>query len=101
MQLPDSKQYVTINTPKGLYQYNRLPFGVASAPAIFQQYMDTLLQGLRGVSVYVDDILITGATVEEHLQNLERVLQKLQAAGLHHKCTFLQSSLKYLGHVIC
>ena len=42
--------------------------------------MDTLLQGLRGVSVYIDNILITAASKQEHLENLEAVLQKLQAA---------------------
>ena len=46
LELPldeESKQYVTVNTYKGIFQYNRLPFGVASVPAIFQRYMDTLL----------------------------------------------------------
>ena len=100
---PESRQVVTINTHRGLFQYNRLPFGVASAPAIFQRCMDTLLQGLRGVSVYIDDILITGASKQEHLENLEAVLQKLQAAGMRlnrSKCLFFQPSLEYLGHVI-
>ena len=80
LQLPldaDSKQYVTINTYKGLFQYNRLPFGVASPPAILQHCMDTLLQGMRGVSVYLNDIPIAGASMEENLENLEAVLQKL------------------------
>ena len=53
---PESKKYTTIKTHKGLSQYNRLPFGVASAPAIFQRFMDTLLQGIPNVSVYIDDI---------------------------------------------
>ena len=100
---PASKHYVTIKTQKGLFQYNRLPFGVASAPAIFQRYMDTLLQGMRGVSVYLDDILIAGASVDENLQNLEAVLQKLKDAGLRlnrSKCFFCHSSLEYLGHII-
>lgn len=106
LQLPlhaDSKQYVTINTHKGLFQYNRLPFGVASAPAIFQRYMETLLQGLKGTSVFIDDILVTGSTIEEHLQNLRRVLEKLQADDLclnRIKCFFLQPSLEHLGHII-
>ena len=74
LQLPlddESKKYTTINTHKGLFQYNRLPFGVASLPAIFQRTMDTLLQGIEGVSVYLDDILVTGPTEEEHLKTLE------------------------------
>ena len=53
-----------INTHMGLYHFNRLPFGVASAPAIFQCTMETLLRGLRGVSIYLDDILISGTTVQ-------------------------------------
>lgn len=39
----NSKKFVTINTPKGLYQFQRLPFGIASAPAIFQRVMDEVL----------------------------------------------------------
>ena len=106
LQLPldsASKPYVTINTHRGLFQYNRLPFGVASAPAIFQRYMDTLLQGMLGVSVYLDDILIAGATIDENLQTLEAVLQKLNDAGLRlnrSKCFFCHPSLQYLGHII-
>ena len=55
-----SRKYVTINTHKGLYHYNRLPFGVASAPAVFQQLMEQILKGLQGVACYLDDVLITG-----------------------------------------
>ena len=106
LQLPLSnaaKKYVTINTHKGLFQYNRLPFGIASAPAIFQRTMETLLRGQAGVSVYVDDILVTGATVEEHLRNLDAVLGILENAGLRlnkSKCFFLRSRIEYLGHII-
>ena len=65
------------------------------ARAIFQRFMDTLLQDLASVSVYFNDILITGSTLEEHLQHLQNVLVKLQAAGLHlncDKCSFVQPS---------
>lgn len=106
LQLPlseESQKYVTMNTHLGLFRYHRLPFGVSSAPAVFQRYMETLLRGLPGTAVYLDDILVTGATVEEHLKNLETVLEKLRVAGFtlnRRKCSFLQSRIEYLGHII-
>lgn len=62
LQEEESKKYTTINMHKGLYQYSRLPFGIASAPAIFQKTMDTILQGIPHVICYIDDILVTGAS---------------------------------------
>ncbi|CAB3981663.1 Hypothetical predicted protein [Paramuricea clavata] len=53
----ESKKYTTINTHKGLYQYNRLPFGISSAPGIFQRTLENSLQGIPSVIVRVDDIL--------------------------------------------
>ena len=106
LQLPlsdSSKQYVTINTHKGLFEFNRVPFGITSAPAIFQRCMDTLFQGSNGVIVYLDDILVTGKTIEEHLQNLEVVLSKLSEVGLklkQQKCIFLAPEVEYLGYTI-
>ena len=51
-----SKEMLTINTHKGLFVYNRLPFGVSSAPGIFQHTMESLLQGIPHVLAYLDDI---------------------------------------------
>lgn len=65
--------------------------------------MDTLFQGFSGVSVYIDDILVMGSSTKDHLHNLQKVLEKLQSAGLRlnmDKCFFLQPSITYLGHVI-
>ena len=87
-QLPldeESKKYVVINTHRGLFQYTRLPFGISSAPGIFQRVIESLLQGIDGVVVYLDDILITGSTEEGHLKALDEVLSRLDRAGLRVK----------------
>ena len=99
----DSKEIVTINTHKGLFSYQRLPFGVSSAPGIFQRTMETILAGVPRVLFYLDDILVTGASQEEHMSNLKEVLSRLQEAGLRlckDECAFMVSSVKYLGHII-
>ena len=65
--------------------------------------MENLLQGIPRVCVYIDDILVTGATEEEHLANLAQVLQRLESTGMRlkqEKCAFLLKSVSYLGHVI-
>lgn len=63
---------------QNLYQYQRIPFGISPAPAIFQRTMDTILQGIKHVICYIDNIFITGATQEEHLMNLEEVVKQSQ-----------------------
>ena len=74
----DSKQYVVINTHRGLFGYNRLPYGISSAPGIFQRTMESLLQGIPNVMVNLDDILITGSTEDLHLETLGEVLRRIQ-----------------------
>ena len=96
----ESRKYVVINTHRGLFRYNRMPFGVSSAPGVFQRVMENLLKDIPKVVVYLDDILITGETESEDLATLEEVLQRLAGAGLHlkrEKCTFLVPSVTYLG----
>jgi len=99
----DSKKFVTISTQKGLYRYNRLPFGVASAPAIFQRTMEGLLGDIPNVHVYLDDILVSGSSRSEHLLTLEKVLSRLEQSGMRlkeSKCKFMLPSVEYLGHHI-
>lgn len=85
---------MVINTHIGLFRYNRLPFGVLYASGIIPRTMEGLLQRISGVVIYLDDILITGRTVEEHLANLAKVLRRIRTAGLwlkREKCVFLTS----------
>ena len=99
----EGKKYITINTLKGLYQYNRLVFGVPSATAICQRTMENILKDIDGIVVRVDDILIIGRTDTEHLHNLEIVMHKLQEKGLKlqkDKVRFMLSEVEYNGFSI-
>ena len=77
--LHESKAYLTINTTKGPFAFNRLPAGISSAPGIFQRLMDALFAGIPGVCVYLDDILVSGKTEPEHDKNLDLVFTVLWA----------------------
>ena len=68
-----------------MFRYNRLPFGISSAPGIFQRTMESLLQGIPKVVVYLDDILVTGLSEEDHLLTLQKVLQRIESSGLRLK----------------
>ncbi|CAH8529728.1 unnamed protein product [Dicrocoelium dendriticum] len=106
LQVPvaeNCRTLLTVNTHLGLFQYNRLPFGVKTAPAIFQQIMDTLLNDIPGVAVYLDDALIMGSDPQALLATLEKVLTRLEEAGFRlraEKCNFLMESVKFLGFII-
>ena len=74
----ESRKFITINTHKGLFQYNRLPFRVSSAPGIFQRTMENLLQGIPHVIVRMDDILISGKDDNNHIyKQYSKSFQKL------------------------
>ncbi|XP_052750764.1 uncharacterized protein K02A2.6-like [Galleria mellonella] len=99
----DSKKYLTITTHKGYFQYNRMPFGISTAPSIFQHFLDKLLEDIPNVAVYFDDIAITGKNDLDHLRTLSIVLEKLEKAGLKvnlKKCSFFQEEIEYVGHTI-
>ena len=104
LQLPlseESKQYTTINTCHGLFQWNFLPFGVASSPAIFQSFISRILSGISNVIIYQDDILVLTANHTEHNHVLDEVLSRLYKAGIKlnvNKCLFFTDSVSYLGH---
>ena len=99
----DSRDILTINTSRGLLRFSRLPFGINSSVGIFQREIEKVLQGIPNVIVFLDDVLVNGRTVEEHLVTLEKVLSRLEDAGLKaraDKCIFLVPRVEYLGHVV-
>ena len=79
----ESREYLTIAMHNGLFRQNRLVFGITMAPAIWQNAIEKVLQGLPGVKVYLDDILVSGRTESEHLKNLCRVFERLTESGLN------------------
>ena len=100
----NSRRYCVIATHKGLYAFNRLPFGVSSAPAIWQQTIEDILRGIDGVVVFYDDILIWGANQEEHDSRLRTVLRRFEEAGLRlrrEKCLLSQPQVSYIGYTVC
>ncbi len=106
LQVPvaeSSRKCLTITTSKGLFCYNRLPFGIALAPAIIPRAMDQILQGLPNVHCYLDDILVTVPDDEQHLKNVDVVLNRLNEFALcvqREKCELFKDLLEYLGHII-
>ena len=99
----DSAKLTTFITPFGRFCFRRVPFGITSAPEIFQREMSEMLQGLDGVQAIIDDVLIYGETREEHDIRLDNVMERIRTSGLklnQDKCEFRKSKLEYFGHVI-
>lgn len=92
----EAKKILVVNTPLGLFQYQRLPYGVASAPAMFQKYLEQLIQGIDGCGNYLDDIIVASSTVEDHIKRLGKIFRLLEESGIRckqAKCEFLKSKL--------
>lgn len=106
LQIPvdeNSKHLLTINTHIGLFQYNRMPFGVKTAPGKFQEDMDQITIGIEGTTAYLDDIFVSGSTKQIHDSRLTQILQRLNDFGFKiklAKCKFALTEITYLGYVI-
>lgn len=99
----DTAELLTLNTPLGLMKMNRLAYGVNAATGIFQRLMCSILAGIDGVACLLDDVVISGCTVEQHDQRVESVLQRLNEVGLKlnkSKCVFAAKRVTFLGYEI-
>ncbi|KAL5491297.1 hypothetical protein EMCRGX_G016559 [Ephydatia muelleri] len=102
---PEDREKTAFVTPYGLFQFRVMPFGLTNAPATFQRLMERVLAGLHWTTclIYLDDILIFSATVQQLFTRLREIFDRLKQAGLKikpSKCLLLQKSIKYLGHVV-
>ena len=84
-----SRKLTTINTSKGLFEYERLPYGISSGPGIYQRIMEQLLVYIPMTVLYLDDILVSGRAPDEHDRNLRTVLQRLLDKGSRERMPVL------------
>ena len=92
-------------TKYGLYEYLTMPMGMTNSPAAFERLMEIVLRGLQWHTclIYLDDILVFGASFEQHMERVDEVLTRIKDAGLKlkpEKCQLLQTSVDFLGHTI-
>ena len=99
---PETAKLTTFITPFGRFFYKRLPFGISSAPEIFQRTMSQILKGENHVC-YIDDVLIFSEDEESHQIHVNDTLRDLQEAGVklkEEKCVFKKSQMNFLGYTI-
>ncbi|XP_063794647.1 uncharacterized protein LOC134949877, partial [Pseudophryne corroboree] len=102
---PEDMEKTAFTTPMGLFEFERMPFGLCNTPATFQRVMEHCLgqHNFEMVLLYLDDVIIFSKSYEDHLQHLEEVFQQLTKCGLKlkpTKCHLLKPKVQYLGHVV-
>ena len=104
LKLDEKSSYLTtFNTPHGRYKFNRLPFGLVCAQDYFQMKMDEIFEGIPGVTPLVDDVLISGSTIEEHDRTLRNALERAKEKNLKlnpEKLTVGVQQVEYFGHLV-
>lgn len=99
----NSKLLTTFSAGKwGHYWYRGFPYGLTSAPEVFHRCFTNIFEGLQGVEVYINDIIVWGSNEDEHQKRLEKVLERAKNAGVRFKrnnCKFGVSEVRYVGHI--
>ena len=103
------KEKTAFITQHGLFEFRVMPFGLTNAPAVFQRLMHQVIsilnpmEGPNFVSVYIDNLLVYSRTLEEHLNHLSKVMDRLREGNLKlqpAKCYFCKQTVEFLGHVL-
>ena len=100
---PECKSLTTFITPWGRFRFNRMPFGISSAPEFFQREMEKIVGNMKGVICLMDDILVYGKDANEHWLRLKEVLKRVRSSGMtlkKDKCEFGSLEIKFLGHIV-
>lgn len=101
---PKDEEHTSFFTPRGLYCYTVMPFGLKNAGATFQRLVSKIFHGLdKTVGAYIDDLLIKSIKKENHIKNLEEAFDRLRIFGLRlnpEKCLFGVACGKFLGYII-
>lgn len=102
----DSQKYTSFVTPTGQYEFLRVPFGLCTAPSVFQRFINVIFRPLvtKGeILIYMDDIIIPGTNEDDCMGKLEKTLKIAEEYNLTikwSKCQFLQTEVQYLGYRI-
>lgn len=102
----ESQKYTSFVTPQGQYEFQKMPFGLCTAPSVFQRFVNDIFRDIiqEGTALaYLDDLIIPSKTEEEGLEKLRRVFKKAEEFGLQfnwEKCNFLKRKITYLGYVV-
>lgn len=99
------REKTAFTTPFGLFEWDRMPFGLCNAPATFQRLMQRCLGGqlVDSTLVYLDDVIVYSPDFESHLRHLEDVFRAMEQYGLKlqpEKCHLLRKEVKFLGHCV-
>ena len=99
----ESSLLCTFATPFGRYRFTRMPFGISSASEVFQKKNEATFEGIPGIHIVADDIIIAASTVQEHDSILQQVLERAKECNVRFNFDKLQlrvSEVKYLGTII-
>ena len=101
----DSQPITAFSTNRQKYAYCRIPMGLSSSPSCFQRLGNFIFEGLapENIFIYLDDLLIASSTIEDHMNKIEMVFQRLKEVNLKlkpQKCNFIKPELEHLGHVL-